>query len=216
MVCVENVSDLHLRPPNLFWYSFLWSDFASAETVTEEKAIGWAKDQGWKTAKATNICVRRPHLSRLFSKSDLFISLILHQHLLGSGFPLEVFSNIVCFLNLANFAKINNPYLDIYPLRFLKVLVYHQEEREMASSIKEILQKLHRDGFSLADSYRYVGTNPHEIRRTLMASSETDDFIYAMDAFGFSMFPTCLEQKSRAPVLPRKRSRNSRLRWSSW
>lgn len=57
----------------------------------------------------------------------------------------------------------------------------------MAATMKEILKRLHRDGFSSADSCRYVGTNPHEIRKTLLASAETDDFIFAMDAFAFSI-----------------------------
>ena len=53
--------------------------------------------------------------------------------------------------------------------------------------MREILGRLQRDGFELASHYRYTGTNPGDIRKEFLASTEPEQLILVLDGFCYSV-----------------------------
>ena len=73
--------------------------------------------------------------------------------------------------------------------------------------MKGILEKLRRDGFSLGEDYRYVGTNPHVIRQKILASADTEEFVWALDAFCFAIVSNLFGTKIASSGFSDKKSK---------
>ena len=187
LVSIEKPTNTQTLPPNLFFYPVDHFGLQLSQEVKNERVLDWLKEKGWRTAKSYKLDLHAKQLWRIHSSSDFFLLLILQLHLSGQGLPSQVFCNIAEFLNLSKIAREDNPFLTIYPIRYVKALICCQDEAEMANSMREILGRLQRDGFELASHYRYTGTNPGDIRKEFLASTEPEQLILVLDGFCYSV-----------------------------
>ena len=97
--------------------------------------------------------------------------------------PLEPISKIIGFFGLNKYLD-DNPFLDDYPLSFVKLVCFYDS---WWVRMRSILEQLKRTGIELSSGYAYQGVNPHTIRTHMKAASEEEDFKEFADCMAFAI-----------------------------